>query len=38
MEETLNRFGGEDDAMEKIYSGRLGFSLVNKGPLFIRYL
>jgi hypothetical protein len=33
-----NRFGGKDDAVEKIYRGRLGFSLVKEGPLFISYL
>jgi hypothetical protein len=33
-----NIFGGEDDAVEKIYNGRLGFSLVKEGPLFISYL
>jgi hypothetical protein len=32
------KFGGKDDAAEKIYSGRLGFSLVKEGPLFISYL
>jgi hypothetical protein len=37
-EETLHRFGGEDDAAEKVYSDRLGFSLVKEGPLFTSYL
>jgi hypothetical protein len=29
---------GEDDAVENIHSGRLGFSLVKEGPLLISYL
>jgi hypothetical protein len=34
-EGNLTDFGGEDGVVYKIHSGRLGFSLVKEGPLFI---